>query len=224
MKTTEFLKRKRLIIPSCLFFFGVIFFLAIVWWYHSNAIVGLDEAVIQWMVVIRRAWLTWIVRSITLFGSVTFIVTADLMITALGIWKKYNGRDLLLLNLNNISGVTLMQVLKMIFGRERPPLPWLSTADGFSFPSGHTLMSTLFYGFLLYLLVRNIKVWPGRNWLIAGLGCLPVLVGLSRVYLGVHYASDVLAGWAVGVAWVGVWMGVRQLGMRHEARVKPRIS
>lgn len=219
MKITDSLKKKQLGVPICVALLGAIFFAVMVWWYQSNGVVGLDQRVIERMAAVRRDWLTGVVRAVTFFGSVTFIVTTDLLITGIGIWKKYNGRDLLLLNLDNISGVTLMQVLKMIFSRERPPLPWLGTAGGFSFPSGHSLMTTVFYGFLLFLVVRNRKAWAGRKWLIATLGCLPVLVGLSRVYLGVHYASDVLAGWAAGLAWAGVWMVVRELAVkdRHEA-------
>ncbi|MGE5604843.1 MAG: phosphatase PAP2 family protein [Bacteroidota bacterium] len=218
MKTTKSIKRKRLGIPICLAFLGTVCFAVMAWWYQTNSVVKLDETVIGWMAVIRRDWLTWVFRGITLLGSLTFIVTADLVITTAGLKKKYNGRDLLIFNLANISGVIMMQILKMIFGRERPPRPWLGMADGFSFPSGHSLMAALFYGFLLLVVVRSGKVWPWRKWLIAALGCLPILVGFSRVYLGVHYASDVLAGWAAGIAWVGLWMGVRQLGMRQEAR------
>ena len=211
MKFIDSFKRRRLGIPISLAFLGAVCFSYMAWWYQSHGVTELDESVIQLVVLIRSPWLTWLFRGLTLLGSVTFIVTADLLITALGIWKKHRGRDLLLLNLSNISGVVVMQVLKMIFGRERPPRPWLGTASGFSFPSGHSLMTALFYGFLLYLVVRRGRVWSGRKWLITILVSLPVLVGLSRVCLGVHYASDVLAGWAVGLAWAGVWMGIKEL-------------
>ncbi len=206
MSFTQSIKRKRLGFPVFLMLFGMVSFLAMVWWYQSNGVAGLDETIIGWMAVIRRDWLTWVFRAITLLGSMTFIVTADLAITAVGIRKKYKGREILVFNLANISGVLMMQILKLIFGRERPPRPWLGTADGFSFPSGHSLMTALFYGFLLFMIMRSPKVCSGRKWLSGVLVCLPVLVGLSRVYLGVHYASDVLAGWAAGVAWVGIWM------------------
>lgn len=213
MGIIEFIKIKRLGIPICLAFLGTICFSVMVWWYQSNGVFRLDEAVIGWVALIRRDWLTGVFRAITSLGSVTFIVCADLALTGVGLRKQRDGRDLLIFNLVNISGVLMMQILKLIFGRERPPRPWLGTADGFSFPSGHSLMTALFYGFILFMLIRTGKVCPGRKRLIAVilLGCLPVLVGLSRVYLGVHYASDVLAGWAAGVAWVGVGMGVRQL-------------
>lgn len=211
MKIIELVKRKQLIIPLCLVFLGTVGFAVIAWCYRTNDVAGLDETVIGWVFIIRRDQLTWAFRGITLLGSVTFIVTAALAITTAGIMKKYSGRDLLIFNLANISGVLIMQVLKMIFGRERPPRPWLGTADGFSFPSGHSLMTALFYGFLLFMLIRSGKLWPGRKWLIAVLGSLPILVGFSRVYLGVHYASDVLAGWAAGAALLGIWIIIREL-------------
>lgn len=206
MGSIGFFKRRMNILSLCLFIGGSVSFLAMVWWYQNNSLIWADEIIIKLVAAIRNDWLTLAFRIITSLGSVTFIVTADLSITALGVWKKYKGSDLLVLNLANISGVTLMQVLKMFFGRERPPLPWFATASGFSFPSGHTLMSAIFYGFIFFLLIRNHGDWRNRKWLIPGLGLLPVLIGISRVYLGVHYASDVLGGLALGIAWVGLWI------------------
>jgi len=185
---------------------GTVLFLVIAWWYRTNGAGGFDLKMIQWMAVIRREWLTVVIRAFTGLGSVIFLVSAGLVINLIGIWKRFDGRDLFLFNLINLTGIFLMQLLKPVFGRERPPLPWLGDASGFSFPSGHTLMATVFYGFLSYWAFRN-KGIAGRGFWVAGLGCLPVLIGFSRVYLGVHYASDVLAGWAAGVAWIGVWMG-----------------
>lgn len=211
MRIIELVKRKQFISPFCLAFFGIVGFVVMAWGYRINGVAGVDQTLMDWVFIIRRDWLTWTFRGITFLGSVTFIVTAALAITLAGIRKKYSGKDLLIFNLANISGVLIMQVLKMIFGRERPPRPWLGTADGFSFPSGHSLMTALFYGFLLFMVVRSGKLWPGRKWLIGVLGSLPILVGFSRVYLGVHYPSDVLAGWAAGTALIGVWIIIREL-------------
>ncbi|HBS58636.1 MAG: phosphatase PAP2 family protein [Bacillota bacterium] len=92
--------------------------------------------------------------------------------------------------------------LKYIFKRERPPLERLVDATGFSFPSGHSMVSFAFYGLLFYLAHINLP----RTWLRAALllliGAFIILVGISRIYLGVHYPSDVVAGFAAGGAWL----------------------
>lgn len=214
MRLSDYFKRRQMAGPIYLFLFGTVLFLAMVWWYRNDGVVGMDQTVIEWMALFRRDWLTWVVRILTWFGSVTVIISVDLVITGIGIWKKYGGSDLLIWNFSNITGVALMEILKMFFGRKRPPLPWFATAGGFSFPSGHSMMSTLFYGFLLFLLVRNERFCKGRKGFMMALGSLPVLIGFSRVYLGVHYASDVLAGWAAGLAWLGLGMIVRERGVK----------
>lgn len=212
MNSVDILIRKKYLTSICIFLGGFIFFLAIVWLHRNESLIWLDEGIAKFVALIRGERLTVAFRIITFFASVTFIVITDLLITIIGIWGKYNGRDLLIFNLSNIGGVIFMQVLKVIFGRERPPMPWLATAGGYSFPSGHTLMATIYYGLLLYLLIRSGRVATGRKRLIACLGLLPALIGLSRIYLGVHYASDVLAGWTVGLAWLGMWMIIRDSG------------
>ena len=121
MRIIELVKRKQFIIPFCLVFLGTVGFAVMAWCYRTNVVAGLDETVIDLVFIIRRDWLTWAFRGITFLGSVTFIVTAALAITVVGIRKKYSGRDLLVFNLGNISGVLVMQILKMVCGRERAP-------------------------------------------------------------------------------------------------------
>jgi membrane-associated phospholipid phosphatase len=102
----------------------------------------------------------------------------------------------------SIGGVSLMFILKNIFGRPRPDNPLLRTVSGLSFPSGHALVSMAFYGLLIYLVWHNVanKVW---KWiLIVLLIMLILIIGMSRIYLRVHYASDVAAGLALGLIWL----------------------
>ena len=124
------------------------------------------------------------------------------------------------------GGMLLNLVLKHIFRRQRPSLEDpLMTLATYSFPSGHTVAATLFYGVLACFLVRRIRAWP-RRALVVGAACLMVmLVALSRMYLGVHYLSDVMAASAEGAAWLAVCVtAVATLHRRRLARGKPSWS
>jgi len=103
-----------------------------------------------------------------------------------------------------IGAVLFTEVVKEVISRPRPPgealTPWL----GFSFPSGHTLNSTVTYGLLAVVAWRSLLPILARRSLVAVGVAMPFLVGLSRIALGVHYPSDVLAGWFGGIAFVAL--------------------
>lgn len=104
-----------------------------------------------------------------------------------------------------IGGVVLNQLLKAFFARPRPvfedPLAMEST---YSFPSGHAMESMILYGMLAYFAVHALSSWRTRTAVVFGATILVLLIGFSRMYLGVHYLSDVAAGYAAGGAWLGV--------------------
>jgi undecaprenyl-diphosphatase len=108
-------------------------------------------------------------------------------------------------------------MLKRQYGRPRPPGPWLVHATGYSFPSGHAVVAVAFYGVLAYYLIR--RPLHGDRGLAAVLFSVLVvmLIGISRIYLGVHYPSDVIAGWAIG----GVWASLCIMGA---AAVRDRVE
>jgi undecaprenyl-diphosphatase len=101
----------------------------------------------------------------------------------------------------NYLGVWILNyVLKGIFERERPSLPHLVDADFFSFPSGHAMHSLAFFGLLAYHLWKKRMI---HSYILWGLtGGLILLIGVSRVYLGVHYPIDIVAGYMAGLAWL----------------------
>lgn len=111
--------------------------------------------------------------------------------------------------------------LKELFERDRPsPEGWLVEVDSFSFPSGHAMVSMLFYGLVGYLFWINLRhVWK-QAWLIPPTTALVIIcIGLSRVYLGVHYASDILAGFVAGGALLtGCMIGVHTIRYRRSRR------
>ncbi len=95
--------------------------------------------------------------------------------------------------------------MKLLVARPRPPLADARiVADGFSFPSGHATVCAMLYGTLAYLLLRQIRAWPliVRAAVAVFTALLIFAIGLSRIYLGVHYPSDVLAGWTAGALWL----------------------
>ena len=141
-------------------------------------------------------WLTKLVYGVTFFGSLMFFVPASL-IAPYWMRRRGYGRHALALLLAMGGGWALNELLKAWFHRPRPTSALLFQL-GLSFPSGHAMMSTAFYGCLAWLLWREYGRW---GW-AAALLVWAVLIGLSRVYLHVHYLTDVLAGFAGGVGWL----------------------
>lgn len=116
-------------------------------------------------------------------------------------------------------GSTLLNgLLKITYHRPRPLVPHLVAAHGLSFPSGHAMVAASFWGLLWWLARRNLPPGARRTAALWGLPVLALLVGGSRVYLGVHYASDVLAGFAAGLAWLGLSLAVIGRFERRAAR------
>jgi undecaprenyl-diphosphatase len=141
-------------------------------------------------------------QAVTFLGKHQFLIPANLILMALfffsvnGHWYAF---DILVVSL---SSLLLMFALKQLFHRRRPQQPLLFEAKGLSFPSGHAIMSVCFYGLLLHILMHSsLPTAFTIPVLIAGI-ILVLLIGFSRIYLQVHYLSDVLAGLIIGCCWL----------------------
>lgn len=123
-----------------------------------------------------------------------------------------------------VGALMLDPSLKLIVGRLRPVVDVpVASAPGNSFPSGHALGATVAYGALLLIFLPVVsRRW--RPFMIAGVAAIVVLVGFTRVALGVHYVSDVLAGWLLGLAWLGVTAYAFQLWRREVGKPVPPIT
>jgi undecaprenyl-diphosphatase len=145
----------------------------------------------------------------------TFAVSAFLWTKRLRMW-------VLRLMLAVFGAMLLNFLLKQVFVRPRPhfdnPLLTLTT---YSFPSGHTVMATVFYGTLCTLIVSRVRQWRWRALAMVLAAFLILLVGFSRIYLGVHYLSDVVAAIAEGLAWLAFcFLSVEELKRRRKGRQK----
>ena len=114
-------------------------------------------------------------------------------------------RQAMLLAAVGLAAELVSQLLKLGFHRPRPAVFFgLSSAETYSFPSGHAFVATVFYGFLAAILMTFERSRRTRGWIAAAAVLTAFLIGLSRVYLGYHYPSDVLGGWACAAAWLAL--------------------
>ena len=145
---------------------------------------------------------------ITLLGKHQFLIPANLiLIFYFLLIKKQTWFSIRVITIA-ISSLVLMLLLKQLFQRKRPLSPLLKAAKGLSFPSGHAIMAVTFYGLLIYILQHSVTIdWP--KWLVTVLvTVLIILIGFSRIYLRVHYASDVAAGFIIGLLWLLISLAV----------------
>ena len=139
-------------------------------------------------------------------GGLVLVVVAALLARRRRRWAAY-------LALTAVGGVLLNQLLKRHFVRPRPDLASaVLGATGYSFPSGHAMSATIVLGALGYLAARSARSWAVKSAAFSAFATLALAIGVSRLYLGVHWASDVVAGFAAG----------RTLGDRDDDRLRAR--
>jgi membrane-associated phospholipid phosphatase len=139
---------------------------------------------------------------ITFLGKYQFLIPANLLLIAyLSLIARQTWFSIRV-TVIALSSLVLMLVLKWLFKRKRPLSPLLKAARGLSFPSGHAIMSVSFFGLIIYCLLHSdLHAWiiiPATLLLLV----LILLIGFSRIYLRVHYASDVIAGFIIGLIWL----------------------
>lgn len=148
-----------------------------------------------------------IAKFITNFGGVIGLIVIAIIISTILIIKKQKLMGFLVLLNLPLSGA-LNQILKRIVQRPRPTEYRLIEESGYSFPSGHSMVSAAFYGFLIYLIFKNVKDKKIKWLSIISLSVLIILIGVSRIYLGVHYTSDVLAGFVISISYLVIFTSI----------------
>lgn len=163
---------------------------------------GADEKAFAFAHSIVTDNTTKLMEVITFFGSHYFLIPANILLSLYFLLTK-KSRYSIKVSAIALSSVLIMLGLKLLFNRHRPLIPLLAPAKGLSFPSGHAFMSVCFYGLLMIIIWKEERPHPVLKWtLLLLVIALLLSIGFSRIYLRVHYFTDVVAGFCIGSFWL----------------------
>ena len=208
-----------------LFFIGILIFGILAFNVKTNGVLTRYDLPIAQALHAEARHGPWPILLVAWFFSATGqagIILFMLILTIL--WaRQRRWRELALMILGVGGGEALFQVLSAMIGRHRPVFPDpLETLPGPGFPSGHTTTSVLLFGLFLYLFWRRL---PSPAWRAVGVALFLLLVGgigLGRMYIGDHYLTDILGGYALGTAWAGlIWTTIEMVAWRQKSRLSP---
>jgi len=187
----------------------------VLWWRVSGtSLPAVDRIIEGWVISHRTPALTFVFSTVTWTGS-SLVVVPLVVVLAWVAWRVVGGKLAALILLLQVGNVAATQGLKALTSRMRPSASPLGHAAGAAFPSGHSSNSVVVLGGTAVLLAAFLG---GRHRVIVGsvrvaLVVVAALVGISRVYLDVHWTTDVVAGWALGASWLPVlWLAARAVG------------
>ena len=161
-----------------------------------------DNRIIGFFDALATSSLDVMYTLITEIGSVWFLSSSSIIVVLL-LWFKAKDKWAALFFIIAIGGNgALTWVLKQIYERGRPSINEAIDAIGFSFPSGHSMGSFVFYGFLIYLVIKSTHKTSIKAGVSIVLSLLVLLIGTSRIYLGAHFPSDIVAGYLAGTIWL----------------------
>jgi len=206
--TTEVKKKKNwLSVLTIEFLFVILLLLALITFIYLTRMIFIrestdfDDSVFNSIKPYINDGLTSFMLVITFLGKHNLLIPLNFVLIAFFIYRKERWFATRIAALS-LSSLLLMFMLKFFFQRNRPLQPVIDDVSGFSFPSGHALISVVFYGLFIHMVWHEVKTKWLRTALIVVLGILILLIAFSRIYLRVHYASDVIAGIAVGFIWL----------------------
>ena len=166
-----------------------------------------DMAVIRYVIAHETMSLIHFMMVFTFFGSAQFLLPAYILLILFYLIKK-NKTYAIYIAVVGIGSTALMFLLKNIFQRHRPPMPVIKTIVGYSFPSGHSLSSFVFCSLIAYLIFQTTLKTPLKFIIAFILMIISFTIGLSRIILNVHYASDVIGGFCLGFMLLVISLGI----------------
>lgn len=180
-----------------------------------------DTAVLRWIGAHHSPTLTTIMTELTPLGTGIVVLTIVGVTTAF-LWHTEHKHSARMLLAATAGAILLNNALKLFFDRERPNVfEWETHAASSSFPSGHAMSATVVYGTVAYLLARLQKHGWARTLTLLFAVVMVALICFTRLYLGVHYPSDVLGGIIVGLAWSGFCMATLEASLALARRRAP---
>jgi membrane-associated phospholipid phosphatase len=180
-----------------------------------------DPSIATFVAGHRLAWMTPVVELVTWLGSSFFIIPLGVAVSGYLWHRRGSWRPLAMMTAAFLGAAGLYDIVKPAVGRTRPAaaLQVGGPDAGWAFPSGHATQTISFYGMLAAVLI--VAYAPRRQWpFMIGAALVTIVVGASRLYLGVHWLTDVLGGYALGLAWLAVVMvATRLLEGRKQAEI-----
>lgn len=166
---------------------------------------------------------TRVMEFFSFLGSHRFLVPANLLLIAYAIFIQKKTWWAIKLLAISLSSLLLMFSLKALFNRPRPATPLLYEVPGLSFPSGHAFMSFTFYGLLIYIISKEIQHSMLRYISMLLLFVTIIFIGISRIYLRVHYITDVAAGFCLGMIWLVISLYGLNMMEKNKAKL-PQVD
>lgn len=157
----------------------------------------LDEALIHHVSTLEHPFLTAMLIALSYIGSTTPVVVISIVLLIVLYQCTKKKRDIIFFTVVSLCSVSLNVLLKSYFERERPTIITMIEETGFSYPSAHAMAAFTLYGAVTFLFWRHLKKRKSRRLLLGAASCMILLMGFSRIYLGVHYPSDVIGGYLV---------------------------
>jgi undecaprenyl-diphosphatase len=186
----------------------------------AHRIVNFDSMVIGIVQGWEAPWLTSVMEFFTWIGSTKVVVVLSLLVIFF-LYKVMHHRSELILFIAVVAGTPILNhYLKAFFHRARPDFHRLIEIGGYSFPSGHAMNAFSVYAVVAFLLWRHIPTRLGRSLLIVSSSFMIVLIGVSRIYLGVHYPSDIIGGYFAGGFWLTAAIWFFQWYKERQPRLK----
>lgn len=210
----QFITRQRAV-PAIA---GAVLFAVIAYFIMTRDSLAFDTVVRQYIYGMRSHGLTVLLKTVTYMGNSRTVTLICCIFLAIPRSRMTFG---LPLSAASLLAVSIQKVLKVAFHRQRPDLSLhLISQGGYSFPSGHSFTVLIFYGMMIYLCRRYIKDRRIANLITVLLSCLIAAIGFSRVYLGVHFPTDVLGGWSLGVSMLMIFISCLLYVQRAKRQIK----